>query len=79
MFLLEILDLKDMIAIDRIRKRLKHVPNFLKMNSRFKDMEDIMEAVAMDMEAMEEEKDMVIMLEVMVEAMGDIMGDTEND
>ena len=47
----------------------------------FKDMEDIMEAVAMDMEAMEEE-DMVIMLEVMVtkvEAMGDIMGDTEND
>ena len=38
-----------------------------------------MEAVAMDMEAMEEEEDMVIMLEVMVEAMGDIMGDTEND
>jgi len=49
------------------------------------DMEDIMEVVAMDMEAMEEE-DMVIMLEVMVteveamgDIMGDIMGDTEND
>ena len=38
-----------------------------------------MEAETMDMEAMEEEEDMVIMLEVMVEAMGDIMGDTEND
>ena len=49
------------------------------MNSRFKNMEDIMEAETMDMEAMEEEEDMVIMLEVMVEAMGDIMGDTEND